>query len=311
MSALVTMGPRAAPYPGLASRALRLLPGLALGAALLTGAAPAASFCRSTTCTGDCPRDGDGCKTTGQPLAWPGLCVGFSIQKDGTVNLPMAEVRPVIEQSFANWSDLDCGKGVASIAYSELDDVSCHASEYNPGGPNANVILFQDNKWRYHGADDTLAKTTVTFDADTGEIFDADIEINQAYNEFTVGDDRVVYDLESVLTHEIGHFLGLDHSPDPVATMNAGYEEGSTELRTLAADDVAGLCTIYPPGRTGKCDPTPKGGLGDACVQPHDDDGSGKGCTIAPAPAGGGTAASSLLISAFFLRRRRARRARS
>src|SRR5438046_2859977 len=125
----------------------RRFPLLALGAALLLGAAPAAAFCRSTTCAGDCPRDDDGCKTTGRPLSWPGVCVGFSMQKDGTVNLPMEQVRPVIEAAFATWSDLDCGGGQASIAFSELDEVSCHFTEYNPGGPNANVIMFQDAQW--------------------------------------------------------------------------------------------------------------------------------------------------------------------
>ena len=33
---------------------------------------------RSTTCTGSCDRDLQGCKLSGHPLAWPGLCVGFS-----------------------------------------------------------------------------------------------------------------------------------------------------------------------------------------------------------------------------------------
>lgn len=284
---------------------------LALGAALLLGAAPAAAFCRSTTCTGDCTRDDSGCKTTGQPLAWPGVCVGFSLQKDGTVNLAMEDVRAAIEQAFATWSDLPCDAGPASIAFSELDDVSCHATEYNSGGPNANIILFQDFKWRYHGPDDTLAKTTVTFDAGDGTILDADIEVNHAYNEFTLGDDHVVYDLQSVITHEIGHFLGLDHSPDFSATMYAGYDEGSVEQRTLELDDVEGICAIYPPGRSGKCDPKPKNGLGDACGQEHEDDGSGGGKGCAAAGSASADAAGALfLLSGMFLHARRRRRTR-
>jgi hypothetical protein len=288
----------------------RVLTAIVLSASVALGATRAEAFCRSTTCTGDCPRDDDGCKTTGTPLQWPTLCVGMSIQKDGTANLAMKDVRPAIENGFAAWSGLDCGGGMqASMAFAELDDVSCHATEYNPGGPNANVILFQDNKWRYHGADDTLAKTTVTFDADTGVIFDADIEVNHAYNEFTVGDDNVVYDLQSVITHELGHVLGLDHSPDFDATMNAGYDPGSTEQRTLEADDIAGICAVYPPDRPGKCDPTPKGGLGDACVQAHEDDGGG----CAASASGPGRDARDivafglLLQSLVFAARRRSR----
>jgi hypothetical protein len=285
----------------------RIFPSLLLGAALLASAAPASAFCRSTSCTGDCPRDDDGCKTTGAPLSWPGVCVGFSLQKDGTQNLDMEAVRRVLEDSFAAWSDRACQGGSASIAFAELDDVSCHATEYNPHGPNANLILFQDNRWTYHGPNDTLAKTTVTFDNGSGEIFDADIEVNHAYNEFTIGDDNVVYDLQSVLTHEIGHFIGIDHAADFDATMYAGYDEGTTSLRTLESDDIDALCTVYPAGRAGKCDPTPRGGLGDACGQEHADDGTSKGCSFgARGEAPGG--AIALLLLPLILRRSRRRR---
>ncbi len=288
--------------------ASRLLPRLIITTAVLFCAAPAAAFCRSTTCSGDCPRDDAGCKTTGHKLAWPGLCVGFSLQKDGTRNLPMDQVRPVIEQGFANWSDRACGSGMASIAFAELADVSCHEAGYDSSGPNANIIIFQDDKWIYHGVDDTLAKTTVSFDVDTGTILSADIEVNFAYNEFTVGDGRVVYDLQSVITHEIGHFLGLDHSIEPDATMTAGYTLGSTNLRSLEADDVGGLCAIYPPGRPGKCDPTPMNGLADTCDTTPPDSGGGCAWTSAPRSTG---AALILFVSIFFLHLRRARGSRS
>lgn len=284
----------------------RPLLALTLGAALLLGAAPASAFCRSTTCTGgDCPRDENECKTTGAPLSWPGVCVGFSLQRDGTANLEMDAVRQVIERSFVTWTDIPCsdGSGNASIAFSARDDVGCRHSEYNESGANANVILFQDDKWRYHGPNDTLAKTTVTFDSDDGTILDADIEVNHAYNEFTIGDDAVVYDLESVLTHEIGHFLGLDHTPDIFATMYAGYDEGSIEQRTLELDDVDALCAVYPPNRSGDCDPTPRGGLGNECLQEHTDDEEAEesgGCALAGSPRANATAAL-LLVSGLAL----------
>src|SRR5690606_4975210 len=136
---------------------------------------------------------------------------------------------------------VDCGNGFASIAFARLDDVACHRAEYVADGPNANVVMFQDYKWDYTSQDNTLAKTTVTYDSETGAIRDADIELNHAFNEFTLTDDGVVYDLQAVLTHEIGHFIGLDHTSDPAATMNAGYAKGDTHQRDLDADDVAGL----------------------------------------------------------------------
>ncbi|MFO0589383.1 MAG: matrixin family metalloprotease [Polyangiaceae bacterium] len=254
-------------------------------ASLLAAVTPAHAYCRSTTCTGDCPRDDAGCKTTGEKLQWPRVCVGFSLQKDGSVNIPMDVLRTTVQDSFAAWADIDCGGGdLASIGLAELDDITCHEAEYDKAGPNANAIIVQDTKWDYHGPDDTLAKTTVTFDPKTGQILDADIEINHAYNEITTGDANVVYDLRSILTHEIGHFLGLDHSDDPASTMYADYEPGSTEQRSLEDDDIAGLCDAYPPGRAGVCDATPNGGLADYCKgeSPPKDTG---GCDIPSSPA--------------------------
>jgi hypothetical protein len=292
-----------------APRPLLTLALAALG--ILASASEARAFCRSTACTGDCPRDENGCKTTGEPLSWKGVCVGFSLQKDGSVNIPPGELRAAVQDSFAAWADIDCGGGqLASIGIGELDDVSCHHAEYDKGGPNANAILVQDTKWDYHGPDDTLAKTTVTFDAKTGEILDADIEINHAYNEITTSDAKVVYDLRSILTHEIGHFLGLDHSADPAATMYADYSPGSVEERTLEDDDRAGLCAVYPPDRKGVCDSTPRGGLGDACA---DDPATDKaaGCSLATSPSapnGTGMLLAFVAAGLVWKRRRVARR---
>ena len=49
-------------------------------------------------------------------------------------------------------------------------------------------------------------------------------------------------DLFTVLLHELGHSLGLGHSADPTAVMNATYFGAR---RTLTADDIAGIQAIY------------------------------------------------------------------
>ncbi len=281
------------------------------------------AYCRSTTCSGDCNRNADGCKTEGKPLYWPTLCMGFSLQKDGSQHIDMPIWREVAFHSFAAWVFLDCGNGEATISFQQQKDVACHKSEYDPDGPNANIILFQDTKWEYQGVDNTLAKTTVSYDTETGEILDADIELNHAYNEYTTGDDYVVYDVQSILTHEIGHFIGLDHTLDYNATMNAGYQQGTTELRTLELDDIEGICVIYPPSRDVVCDAEPNGGFSGECSGVVTD-GEDGGCTIGtvalappstggrgsdgaptPLPRRGGFAIGLALASLVALRRRR------
>lgn len=57
-------------------------------------------------------------------------------------------------------------------------------------------------------------------------------------------EDHIV-DLASVLTHEIGHALGLQHSDVSLSTMFPKYLlDGG--MRSLAADDKFKLCAIYP-----------------------------------------------------------------
>lgn len=290
----------------------------AMALVVLGTPAVAAAFCRSTTCTGDCKRDDDECKTTGKKLFWKSSCIGYSLQRNGTENLPMKHVRPAIERCFANWVDLECDDGTASMSFSELDDVSCHQTEYNPDEANANIVLFQDAKWRYTSEENNLAKTTVTFDDETGEILDADIEINHAYNFFTISDENVQYDLESVVTHEVGHFIGLDHTVDPSATMNASYERGTTDLRTLELDDVDAACAAYPPGRNAKCSTKPKGGLRDECGQTAADKADAAtdegGCVAAGPGSGRATGAREGLLlvtlTAIGMRRRARRKVR-
>lgn len=50
-------------------------------------------------------------------------------------------------------------------------------------------------------------------------------------------------DLGTTVMHEVGHALGLDHSRDPSALMWDEY----TGVRGLAADDIAGIQSLYGP----------------------------------------------------------------
>ncbi|QDV07554.1 Matrixin [Planctomycetes bacterium Poly30] len=60
------------------------------------------------------------------------------------------------------------------------------------------------------------------------------------------GIDR--FDIQGVMTHEFGHALGLDHSLVPGATMeNNGSPDFGVHLRSIEADDIAGVQFIYGP----------------------------------------------------------------
>ncbi|MDC3984850.1 matrixin family metalloprotease [Polyangium jinanense] len=293
--------------------------GLSLVAAVTLFAPTASAYCRTTSCKG--VGTGARCmpmRTTdcGIELFWKNPCVGFSMQRDASVQIDLDDATKIFEEAFKKWTDADCGDGKhPRIKAVNLGPVECHAHEYNKKAGNANVILFHDDVWPHAGAGSTLALTTVTYNIETGEIYDADMELNGANVEFTTGTDNVLYDLPSIATHETGHFLGMSHSADGTATMFADYTPGSTELRSLENDDIEGICAAYPPGDPipASCDPTPRRGLESQCnPEPIPTDDGGSCCATAPGTprSAGGTALAALALALGLAARRRAERTR-
>lgn len=282
---------------------------LSVGLLTVTASTVASAYCRTSACGGKTvgaictpPQTSD----CGFPLYWPTPCIGITVQEDGSSDVTAEATRGIVNRAIDTWMAADCGGGAhPRISIVDQGFVACHEQEYNQDKANSNTLMFRDDDWPY--AKNRLAITTVTYNLDTGEIRDADMEFNSAEADFTTTEDAVDVDLESVVTHEMGHFLGLAHSPSSTATMFADYPPGSVNLRTLEADDVAGLCATYPPGVIIDCDPTPRGGLGDECGSPALED-AGCGCRVA-------STSSSLPLSVLViggvlaLARRRAERA--
>jgi MYXO-CTERM domain-containing protein len=96
-------------------------------------------------------------------------------------------------------------------------------------------------------------------------------------------------DLASIVTHEIGHFIGIGHSTVLDATMFAKADRRSVEKRTLEQDDRNAVCDIYPPGSLDdSCNAVPMGGLQLNCdANPYACDGpaSSGGCSATGTPA--------------------------
>ena len=118
-------------------------------------------------------------------------------------------------------------------------------------------------------------------------IVEADIHLNARDFKFTIGAAPPAIDLQAILTHELGHVLGIGHSEGTRATMNAGLLSGIA-ARSLEKDDLDAVCALYP-GATGRgCTATdcPPGFacVGFSCERPTELAVNGAGCAPSSEP---------------------------
>lgn len=137
---------------------------------------------------------------------------------------------------------------------------------YRRSGGNRNTVRFAP-----HGdplANGALAITVITFDAHAKEILDADVVLNGEHGfEFFERDARdegmSTYDLQNVLTHELGHLLGLgEDMTDVNATMYAFSQPGETGKRDLEVVDKDSIASLYDE----EFDADMQGGCGGAAI---------------------------------------------
>jgi len=292
-----------------------LLTALSILTIFVSVAHDAGAFCRKTTCP-ECPLDPVTQCPSGQPLQWSRQCVSYALARAGSKKVSIPEANAAAAEAFRVWQGVACpgsGRPPSILATEAYDLTGCNMHEYTKNSVNVNVILFHDDEWPHPQSEDAVGLTSTTYDERTGEIFDADIELNSTLELSTsdaVATDK--YDLLSVLTHEVGHFLGLAHSLDPDSTMQSIYEVGTDNFRTLSDDDIQGICAIYPPDRpTRPCDFSPRGGFASECALGATSGGCSVGSRSGGRGGGAGLAASfSALLAAGLRKRRKPRRQR-
>lgn len=213
---------------------------------------PASAYCRATTCdptTTNCGVNAHGCQTKGVPLKWKDGSLEIFVEKAGSATLGIsgADTQKAVELALSTWMSADCPNGGHPSFTANTELKSGLTAEFNAEGSNENVVTYEDASWPYEPG--AVAKTLLAFELDTGDMDDADVVFNSA--EFPLAIDPTStseIDMEAVLAHEIGHVLGLAHSDVPGATMQPETQGFATAaLKTLEADDMAGICAIYPP----------------------------------------------------------------
>lgn len=269
---------------------------------------------------------------------WDAGCQIVTIYPNGFTAMSADEVAKSIAAAAHAWSPdavtcpgsaADGGAGSGHPSFEIITQLSSGGPPPSKGPDGINAVIFRTDEWpAIYG--DAIAVTSRNTDP-SGRIFDADIEINAVTNLYPWGNldpnaslhGDAVLDLQTAITHEFGHFLGLAHTcyhegPDPAprpnddqgqpspdcqdgiglpqeaAVMWYKVEPGTSGKRVISDDDARGVCAIYPPTAAA---PTCKANL------PED----GCACGAAGTPRGAAAALMALVALMGAGRRRRAR----
>ncbi len=209
----------------------------------------ASAFCRTTSANPSGPEpvviDEEGCILSGTPLAWDTTCIPIGVHEAGSPKrgISFAEAHEIASQAWSVWEQAECEDGALQLAFVDRGKMFCDELQFLKEAQvsNNNVVIFRDD-WPYGTGSSQLALTTLTFSTATGEILDADVEINSDDIDFGQG-----VDLKTALVHEFGHVLGLAHVVDPDSVMNRDVDRSEART-TLASDDAAGVCAIAGAG---------------------------------------------------------------
>jgi hypothetical protein len=205
---------------------MRTLLAISSASWLLGAAAPARAFVRETV-EGD-PRT---------PLYWDDRSVTIRGAWDTCADLPPDAVRDAVVLAMGTWEA--AGEGCTDFAFVEGAAPSGTATNLAGGAHDReNRIVWREDAWPDDVSHDALAVTTLVYDASSGEILDADIDVNGVDWYWTTSDEpgSIVTDVQNTITHELGHLLGFAHSLEVEATMYGRADPGETKTRGLHED---------------------------------------------------------------------------
>lgn len=181
--------------------------------------------------------------TTGNGLFWQNpQNISIVIQADGSKDLPDKSHVTALRGAIDAWN-----QAPGSTARLVEDTSPSQQARTDFQSTDIHLILFdEDNSSGYFPVGSSIVAVTPIWFYSSGRIADADVLFNGLGFRFTTSQQPGRFDVQDVGTHELGHLLGLDHSGWAGASMFPYVDPTVILHRSLSADDVGGLRSIYP-----------------------------------------------------------------
>lgn len=195
------------------------------------------------------------------------ICQGYVITKSSSGDNVRWQTKS--KEIFLTVSPIRSGNNSSSLSNTEINQIIANSVEqwnqasnfkiypdYINSQPTlgiAQTISFTTNP-AYFGSG-TLAITSLGYSPKTGEVISGDILINESLYNSVIFTDKPAKSsgneayLGDIVTHEIGHLLGLSHSEAPGASMSYAVFKG---MYSLHDDDIHGVKRLYGPTSGGE-----------------------------------------------------------
>ncbi|PIP92937.1 MAG: hypothetical protein COW00_06470 [Bdellovibrio sp. CG12_big_fil_rev_8_21_14_0_65_39_13] len=167
--------------------------------------------------------------SSGSKVKWNSAIQSLVYHPSNSQGISSSSFASILENSLLQWNS--------------VTPVSLSKSEGNGTLANGQNDVYFSNGSELAGGAGVLAVTQVAYKESTGEIIEADIAITDDYLHYPISTSAFGQNyLGDILTHEVGHFLGLGHSE--VESSSMVFELGGGQ-NTISNDDILAVKNLY------------------------------------------------------------------
>jgi hypothetical protein len=169
----------------------------------------------------------------GKTLHWNDPDIDWQLNPESFDDMDTQGVSDAADRAFATWNQVN-KSAINFVRGKDTTDADYSRSSHI-------VYLDPDNSSGFFpSGSGTVAITPIIYGTSDGRIIDVDIIFNGKDFNFALHANGSQFDLQDVMTHEIGHMIGLDHSPHHGSSMWPYVSPGQWLHRSLSQDDISG-----------------------------------------------------------------------